>query len=433
MRIAQLTPGAGGGFYCENCLRDGALVRAMGKIGHNVVLVPMYLPTGIESTTGVGKERVFYGGINVYLQQKFGFFRHTPRWLDGLFDSQRLLQWAASKVGMTSSADLADTTISMLNGEEGRQVKELERLVEWLGLPDNRPDVVVLSNVMLIGMARFIKRRLGAKVVCLLQDEADFIDGLGDAGSARAWELIGRRCCDVDCFVSVSEYYAKVMRGRLGLETGRVRVLYTGIDLDGYAGVLPWQGDPAIGFLSQMCDVKGLDILVDAFFQLRSKEGLEGLRLCVAGGQSGADEGFISGLKSKLEAVGLLGAVDFLPEFDKASKLEFFGSISVLCVPEKNPPAYGLYVLEAGAAAVPVVQPDIGVFAELIAITGGGRVYLPNTAEGLVAAVEPFLRDKKMAREVGDVGRRNVFKKFDIDRSAAELAAICAELCGGKN
>ena len=59
MRIAQLTPGAGGGFYCENCLRDGALVRAMGKIGHDVVLVPMYLPTGIESTTGGGKERVF--------------------------------------------------------------------------------------------------------------------------------------------------------------------------------------------------------------------------------------------------------------------------------------------------------------------------------------------------------------------------------------
>ena len=125
-------------------------------------------------------------------------------------------------------------------------------------------------------------------------------------------------------------------------------------------------------------------------------------------------------------------AVDFLPEFDKASKLEFFGAISVLCVPEKNPPAYGLYVLEAGAAAVPVAQPDIGVFGELVDITGGGRVYLPNTAEGLVAAVEPFLRDMKMAEEVGAAGRENVFEKFDIDRSAAELAAICAELCGGK-
>ncbi|MBW8015438.1 MAG: glycosyltransferase family 4 protein [Planctomycetes bacterium] len=431
MRIAQLTPGAGGGFYCENCLRDGALVRAMGKIGHDIVLVPMYLPTGIGSTAG-GTERVFYGGINVYLQQKLGLFRHTPRWLDRLFDSPRLLGWAASRASMTSSADLADTTISMLKGEEGRQVKELKRLVQWLDLPDNRPDVVVLSNVMLIGLARFIKERLGAKVVCLLQDEADFLDTLGEGFAAQAWEIIARRCIDVDCFVSVSEYYAGVMRKRLGLESDRVRVVYTGIDLDGYAAVSPWQGAPAIGFLSQMCDVKGLDVLVDAFLQLKSKEGLEDLQLRIAGGQSAADERFITALKSKLEAAGVLSSVDFLKEFDKAAKLEFFGSISVLCVPEKNSPAYGLYVLEAGAAAVPVVQPEIGVFAELIDITGGGRLYLPNTVKGLVSAVEPLLRDPEMARQVGAIGRENVFKKFDIDCSATELANISTELCGEK-
>lgn len=433
MRIAQLTPGAGGGFYCENCLRDGAIVRAMGKIGHDVVLVPMYLPTGIDSTTGGGKERVFYGGINVYLQQKLGFFRRTPRWVDRLFDSQWLLGWAASKTGMTSSADLAETTISMLKGEEGQQVKELERLVGWLELPENRPDVVVLSNVMLIGLGRVIKERLGAKVICLLQDEAGFVDDLGGTFAEQAWEIIGERCVDVDCFVSVSEYYAAVMRRRLGVESGRVRVVYTGIDLDGYAGVLPFEGVPAIGFLSQMCEAKGLDVLVDVFLRLKEKHGLGDLRLRIAGGKSGADEGFILGLKKKMEAAGVLMDVDFVSEFDKASKLEFFGSISVLCVPEKIGPAYGLYVLEANAAGVPVVEPDIGVFGELVGITGGGIVYLPNTVDGLVEAVEPFLLDSEMAREVGAVGRKNIFEKFDIERSAAELADICAELCAGEN
>ena len=432
MRIAQLTPGAGGAFYCENCLRDGALVHAMGRIGHDVVLVPMYLPTGIESTESADKEGIFYGGINVYLQQKLGLFRHTPRWFDRLLDSRRLLKWAASKAGMTSSEDLADTTISMLRGEEGRQIKELKRLVAWLGMPENKPDVVVLSNVMLVGLAGFIKDRLGVKVVCLLQDEVDFLDGLGDAGAQQAWEIISRRCGDVDCFVSVSEYYADVMKERLGVESERIRIIYTGIELDGYGDVKQWEGMPVIGFLSQMCDVKGVGVLVDAFLRLRKKDGLGNLGLRIAGGKSAADEIFIQGLRDKLAAADALGSVDFFPKFDKASKLDFFGSVSVLCVPEKNPPAYGLYVIEANAAGVPVVVPDIGVFSELAGITGGGKVYLPNTADGLAAALEPVLRDSDRARRMGETGRENVFEKFDIKRSAAELADICAGICGGK-
>jgi glycosyltransferase involved in cell wall biosynthesis len=349
-----------------------------------------------------------------------------------LFDSPRLLEWAASKAGMTSSADLAETTISMLKGDDGTQIKELERLVAWLELPDNRPDVVILSNVMLIGLARFIKKRLNAKVVCLLQDEVDFLDGLGEDSAKQAWNIIARRCTDVDSFISVSDYTATVLRKRLDDQSDRVRVLYTGIDLDGYADVQPWTGVPTIGFLSQMCDVKGLDVLVDAFLKLKSKEGLADLRLRIAGGQSGADERFIDDLKMKLEAAGGLDSVDFLSKFDKAAKLEFFASISVLCVPEKNPPAYGLYVLEAGAASVPVIQPNIGVFSEIVDMTGGGMVYLPNTVEGLVTAVEPFLRDPEMARQFGAAGREKVFGKFNINRSAAELAGICAELCGDK-
>ena len=178
MRIVQITPSAGGSFYCENCLRDAALVRSMRKLGHDILMIPLYLPLPTDESNLAGKTPIFFGGINVYLQQKLLFFRRTPRWLDKLFDSPKLLKWVARKAGMTNAKDLGQMTISMLRGEKGRQIKELDRLIEWLQTQDNKPDVVCLSNVLLVGLAKRIKQRLGVPVVCLLQDEDGFLDGL---------------------------------------------------------------------------------------------------------------------------------------------------------------------------------------------------------------------------------------------------------------
>ena len=97
MKIVQITPGSGDNFYCENCLRDAALVKAMHKLGQDVILLPMYLPLQVDYKEIPRKAPLFFGGINVYLQQKLSFFRKTPRWLDSLFDRPGLLNWASHK------------------------------------------------------------------------------------------------------------------------------------------------------------------------------------------------------------------------------------------------------------------------------------------------------------------------------------------------
>src|SRR5688572_22381886 len=138
MRVIQLTPGTGS-FYCGTCLRDNALVVELRRQGHDALLVPMYLPPTLDEARAEGDAPLFYGGVNVYLQQVSGLFRHTPRWVDRLLDSPAVLQVAASKAGSTRASELGDLTVSTLRGEEGRQAKELERLVEWLA--EVRPDV----------------------------------------------------------------------------------------------------------------------------------------------------------------------------------------------------------------------------------------------------------------------------------------------------
>ena len=187
MRIAHITPSAGGSFYCENCLRDAALVKAMDKLGHDLLTIPLYLPLETEQYSAVSKTPIFFGGINVYLQQKFALFRKTPRWFDKMLDSPTLLSWISRKAGMTSAKELGETTISMLQGEHGKQIKELHRLIDWLDIRGNKPDIVCLSNVLLAGLAQSIKQRLGLPVVCLLQDEDGFLDGLPSQHSKQAW------------------------------------------------------------------------------------------------------------------------------------------------------------------------------------------------------------------------------------------------------
>ncbi|MBN1457120.1 MAG: hypothetical protein JW912_04635, partial [Sedimentisphaerales bacterium] len=189
MKIAQLTPGSGDNFYCENCKRDLSLIRALGQAGHDITMVPMYLPVADKQNLA-GDSPIFFGGINVYLQQKFSFFRKTPRWLDSMFDVPGLLRWVGKKSSMTSSKDLGETTISMLLGSEGRQVKELERLIDWLGEEENKPDIVCLSNILLGGLARRIRERLGVPIVCLLQDEDGFVDGLGEPYTSEGWRVL---------------------------------------------------------------------------------------------------------------------------------------------------------------------------------------------------------------------------------------------------
>lgn len=428
MRIIQITPSAGDSFYCENCLRDAALAKAIIKLGHEGLTIPLYLPLPSEQSGSTGISPIFFGGLNVYLQQKSAFFRKTPRWLDSLFDSPRFLRWIGRMAGMTSARDLGETTISMLRGEKGWQTKELDRLVDWLDTQENRPDIICLSNILLAGLAKTIKERLGVPVVCLLQDEDGFLDGLVSPYSQQAWQIISERAGDIDAFIGVSKYYTETMQQRLRLGPERTHVVYTGISLDGYESHRIQSEVPTIGYLSRMCSDKGLDTLVEAFLKLKKNEKLREAKLRIAGGKRSDDEAFLKKIRQKLHSHGAIDDVEFLPDFDREARIAFLRSLSVLSVPEKQPVAYGLYVLEALAAGVPVVEPASGVFPELLEITGGGLLCEPNNVEALADAIGSLLLDHDKMRRLGEQGRATVFENFNIEQTAEQMVRIYGQI-----
>ncbi len=423
MRIVQLTPGTGN-FYCGTCLRDNALVTALRKQGHDAVLLPMYLPHFVDEASVAEDAPLFFGGINVYLQQKSALFRNTPEWIDRLLNTPALLHRAASQAGMTSARDLGDLTISMLLGEDGRQAKELEKVIAWLSKKENRPDVVSLSNVLLIGLARRIKQVLGIPIVCSLQGEDSFVDALPEP--ERCWQVLRERAADVSIFVAVSRYYGEVMTRRLELAPERVAVVYNGIALDGYAPAASGPPQPpVIGYLARMHPGKGLDVLVEAFIRLRARGTIPGVRLRIAGGQTPCDRPFVNRLQEQIQACGCEQSVEFLPNLDRSEKQAFLRTLSILSVPATYGESFGLYLIEALASGVPVVQPAHAAFPELVEATGGGLLCEPGDPEALALALEKALGDPVQLAEWGRCGMRQVRENFSSETMARGFAAVC--------
>lgn len=429
MKILSLTPGTGGTFYCQNCLRDGLMVRALRQRGHDVIVLPLYLPILLDAEGLASTDKVFFGGVNAYLQQHVPLFRHTPRWLDKLLDAAWVLRAAAKREGSTRAADLGPMTYSMLQGRDGRQRKEVERLLEWLRT-EPAPDVVHISNALLLGVASEIKREFGGTVVCSLQDEDTFIDAMTPAWRDRCWALMAEKAQEVDLSVAVSDWYADKMAARLRLPRERVRTVYLGTEWDGLPPAPLDFSPPTLGYLSRISHGQGFTRLVDAFIALKRDPQLKDLRLRVTGGATSGGEAYLREMQDKLRAVGILDDVEILEDFTKPARQEFMRSLDVLSAPAPDGEAFGLFIIEAGACGVPVVQPSVGAFREVIEKTGGGVVYDPADAGALERELRSLLLDPERARALGQSGRAGVHAHFNSAQMAERMADVFAEAAG---
>jgi glycosyltransferase involved in cell wall biosynthesis len=414
--------------FCGNCFRDNALVAALRKQGHSVLMVPLYLPLTLDEEDQSRGTPIFFNGVNVYLEQKSEWFRTAPAWVHRLFGSPSLLKLVAGRAAKTRAADLGDITVSMLRGEEGHQVRELDQFIAFLKT-QSKPDIICLSNALLAGMARRLRAEFRVPIVCVLQGEDTFLDSLPDSHRALAWKTLADRCRDIDLFIPPTNYFGNLMRERLNLPAERVRVIYDGINLDGYEPA--WVNPPAaptLGYFARMCKEKGVDTLVEAFILLKERDRVKNLKLKVGGGCGPADEPLVRSLRERLKAKVFHDDVQFFPNVDRAGKQAMLRGCSVFSVPALYGEAFGLYVIEALASGVPVVQPRHAAFPELVEKSGGGIIYEPGNGRALAEALEPLLLDTEKARILGETGRKAVTEKFSAEQMARETIEAYREL-----
>jgi glycosyltransferase involved in cell wall biosynthesis len=438
MNIVLLTPGTGS-YHCGVCMRDNALAKELHRQGHNAIMLPMYLPLTLDEESASPEMPIFFGGVSTYLREKVPWLRHMPRWLDRLLSQRALLKLLAGKAAaQTGGPDVAEMTLSMLRGEQGNQASEIEELIAWLR-EHGKPDAVWFSTALQAGLARRIKAELGVPVLGFLQGEDSFIDGLGAPWTARVWSLLGERLRDADRWIAPSRYFAELMAKRMGWTAAeqeeRIQVVPNGISLEGYRSEATRAANhpPIIGYLARFTRGKGLGLLVEAFIALRKRGRFPGARLRCAGSMTEGDARYVETLKVRLAEANCAGDVEWHPNVSREEKIAFLEGLTVFSVPATYGEAFGMYVIEAMAAGVPVVLPNHAAFPELVAATGGGRLFdLTSTesanAERLADALEALLAAPEDARAFGEQGRAAVQREYTMTRLAERLVAITREM-----
>ncbi len=422
MKIAHIIPGSGGSFYCGNCMRDSKYIRALIDLGHQVIKVPLYLPL-FEDAHDLDEVPVFYGAVNLYLKQQFPIFRHMPLFIEHALDSKGVLEMAARKAGSTRAKGLEEMTISMLLGEDGNQKEELERLVDWL-VDEAKPDVVHLSNALLLGLAHRIKQRMNVAVVCSLQDEDVWVDAMDDHYRQKVWDLMSERGKDVDIFIPVSNFFAAEIHKRMVIHESKMIPVHIGVDTEDYSPKNILDKEPVIGYLSRMCEENGLAVLVDAFILLRKNPEYATVKLKITGGKTGDDIHFIKKQKHKISKSRLENDVFWVEEFEGEERQHFFDSVRLISVPVLNGEAFGLYMLEAMASGIPMVQPALGAFQEVIETSGGGVIYAENTPELLAEALAALIFSDVKLQELSAAGISGVKEHFDIHAQAKKMVKV---------
>ena len=393
MKIAYLLPGSGGSFYCGNCTRDKFLTQSLKRAGNDILMIPMYLPLTIDDCEA--DSPIFYGAVNIYLEQISPIFKFLPKWAKKLLDSEKILRFAAKQSGSTSASGNEAMTISMLRGEHGKQAHDLDILINWLK-EHEKPDVVHLSNALLSGLAAKLKKELGCKVICTLQDEDEWVDDMHEPYCTETWKIISENAEHIDSFIAVSQYYANLMHSKLTIPSEKIKVVYNSLGDDLIRKNQHSTDFHTIGYMSKINSHFGADILFEAFAELKKESQFSKLKLKYTGGYTDDYKSIISEIKHKAKLQNIENDIEFFEDLSYEGKKNFMDSISLFCVPSRRKEAFGMHILEAFAAEVPVVMPEIGAYPELIEKSKAGLCYDSEDVSVLTKTLRNVLTDREL-------------------------------------
>jgi len=421
MKILSLTAGAAS-MYCGSCLRDNALAAELRRMGHQVTFVPVYTPTKTDiANESASSPVVLFGGISVYLQQHSVLYRHLPGVFDRLLDSKWALRKAAQRSISVDPKDLGDMTVAMLEGDNGPIVREFRKLEHWLAGAE-KPEIVNIPNAMLIAMARSIKHVFNGPVVCTLQGEDLFLDGLPEPYRSHAVDLIRRQVRDVDAFIAISEGYARSMADWLQIPSAKMHVVPVGVRVEDFEIANSAAEGFRVGYLARIAPEKGLLDLARAWevFRLHHR----GPSCLVVGGYRAPEH-----LDYLEQARAMVPPSEWhdLGELDFAQKRAMLSSLDAFCVPAAYDDPKALYLLEALASGVPVVAPDRGALSEHLRACGGGVLTNPDNPEALGIALARLASDPARA-DLGRRGREGVAESRSLRQMAERTQTVYKSL-----
>ena len=406
-------------------MHDNALAKAMRQCGVDCLLQPIYTPIRTDEQSIAG-ERVFFGGIHIYLLQQFPWLRWIPAPIRRTLDWAPLLRAATNRSRATNAASLGALAVSMLKGSLGNQAGEVNRLATWMA-DEMKPDAILLSNLLIGGVLPVLRQRLpGVRLVVLLQGDDIFLDYLPEPYHQQAIDLCRGLVSNVDQFVLNSQFYADKMGALLQIPDDKITITPLSIDTRPFEAAWnvgrPQDHSFRLGFLARIAPEKGLHNLVDAFIRLASDDPK--LTLQVAGWLGEHNQRYLNDQELKIQQAGLTERYKYHGSPTLDQKIQFLKSLDLLSVPTDYQDPKGLFLLESMAAGVPVVQPAHGAFSELLELTGGGLTCKPGDIGSLCEVIRHLKDDDGLRRNLAAQGRQRVLTHHSIEIAGKRMQEI---------
>jgi glycosyltransferase involved in cell wall biosynthesis len=159
-------------------------------------------------------------------------------------------------------------------------------------------------------------------------------------------------------------------------------------------------------------------VLCEAYRELRKTPGIGRTRLIVAGYLAPEHQPYLTDIKNKMRDWGLADQFEYRGEVDRAQKMAFLQSLDLFSVPATYEEPKGLFLLEALASGVPVVQPRRGAFPEIVNNTGGGLIVEAGSPAALAAGLLELRRNPEKAAALAAAGATGVREHYDVGRMA---------------
>jgi phosphatidyl-myo-inositol alpha-mannosyltransferase len=204
---------------------------------------------------------------------------------------------------------------------------------------------------------------------------------------------------------------------------GEYRIIPNGVDLDLYADAEPMEelrdGTVNILFVGRFEERKGLIHLLKAYHRLR-KRHVDARLLVIGSGPKAREYRRFIGLR-QIRDVELLGRVT-----DDA-KARYFASADIFCAPATGQESFGIVLLEAMAAGVPIVASDIHGYKQVVQRGVQGLLVEPKNYRALAAALYALSNDEELRHRMGEAGRARA-PEYSWDRVTEQIVDFYQEV-----
>jgi glycosyltransferase involved in cell wall biosynthesis len=151
-------------------------------------------------------------------------------------------------------------------------------------------------------------------------------------------------------------------------------------------------------------------------------------RLEVAGFLKTEHHDYLAAIRRDMHDAGMEDQFHYHGSVDRAGKIAFLRSLDVLSVPSPYAEPKGLFVLEAMACGVPVVQPRHGAYPELIARAGGGITVEPNDPVSLAEGILTLWKDGELRQTLSSRAYDGVRRHYTARNMAERLVEVYTDV-----